>query len=168
VLINIAGIQRTTPIETLTVADIRDLFEVNAIGTMIFCREALRHLPDNGGVIVNVASSSADHGNPYMSAYTASKGAVAALTRNVAAHCRAQGLFIRCNAVIPGGIKTPMTAALVSTLPHEVTDITLSPSASFCDPVDVAHAVTYLLGEESRFVNGSELRVDNALLSAIA
>src|SRR3546814_4203195 len=83
VLINIAGIQRTTPIETLTVADMRELFEVNMIGTMVFCREALRHLPEQVGVIVNIASTAADHGNPYMSAYAASKGAVLAFSKTL-------------------------------------------------------------------------------------
>jgi NAD(P)-dependent dehydrogenase (short-subunit alcohol dehydrogenase family) len=74
VLVNVAGTHRTTPIDRLSVQDLRQLFEVNCVGTALFCREALRHLPDRSGVIVNVASSSAAHGNPYMTAYSASKG----------------------------------------------------------------------------------------------
>jgi 3(or 17)beta-hydroxysteroid dehydrogenase len=173
-LVNAAAICPGEDLEATSLALFQQVQRVNVEGAFLACQAAVRamraHPPrqPHGGSIVNVVSTAALAGHRGLCAYTASKGAVAALTRNVAAHCRAQGLFIRCNAVIPGGIKTPMTAALVSTLPHEVTDITLSPSASFCDPVDVAHAVTYLLGEESRFVNGSELRVDNALLSAIA
>ncbi|MBB2740813.1 UNVERIFIED_ORG: NAD(P)-dependent dehydrogenase (short-subunit alcohol dehydrogenase family) [Microbispora rosea subsp. rosea] len=59
VLVNVAGIQRTTPIASLTVADLNLLFSVNLVGTALFCREALRHLPDRTGVIVNVASIAA-------------------------------------------------------------------------------------------------------------
>jgi 3(or 17)beta-hydroxysteroid dehydrogenase len=173
-LVNAAAICPSEDLEATSLALFQKVQRINVDGVFLGCQAAVRAMranrPDGprGGSIVNVVSTAAVAGHRGLCAYTASKGAVAALTRNVAAHCRAQGLFVRCNAVIPGGIKTPMTATLVATLPREVTDIAVSPTANFCDPVDVAHAVTYLLGEESRFVNGSELRVDNALLSAIA
>ena len=56
VLVNVAGIHKTTPIETLTVDDLNRLFSVNLVGTALFCREALKHLPDRTGVLVNTAS----------------------------------------------------------------------------------------------------------------
>lgn len=64
VVVNVAGTHRTTPIGTLSTEDLRTLFEINCVGTAVVCREALRHLPDKSGVIVNVASTSASHGNP--------------------------------------------------------------------------------------------------------
>lgn len=115
VLVNVAGIHRTTPIGRLTVAGMERLFAVNTAGTALFCREALPHLPDGSGVIVNVASAAA-HGNPYMTAYAASKGAVLGLTLSPAAEVAHRG--IRAVPVSPGSVATPLAGPHV--LPPEL------------------------------------------------
>jgi 3(or 17)beta-hydroxysteroid dehydrogenase len=140
---------------------------INADGAFLGCKTAIAEMATGGGSIVNLASTAAAAGFQGMCAYSASKGAVTALTRNVAAHCRSRGLHIRCNAVLPGGIKTPMTEAIWKDLDPALTDISVHPAAAFCDPIDVAYMVVYLLSDESRFVNGAEMRLDNALLIAI-
>lgn len=158
VLINVAGIQRTTPIETLSVKDMRELFEVNTIGTALFCREALRHLPDGVGVIVNVASSAADHGNPYMSAYAASKGAVLALSKTLAAELVGRG--IRVVPVSPGTTATPLTAAVT---PGDLDFSYFGRVRSLlgsASPEQIAAAIAFAASSDASYYTGAELRVD--------
>ncbi len=167
-LVNCAAMFAEPSLEETSLELWRRIMHVNADGAFLACRAAVRAMKEKGGAIVNIVSTAALAGHEGMCAYSASKGAVAALTRNVATHCRENGMFIRCNAIVPGGIKTEMTEHLWKSLPPAMTDIETSPKAGFCEPVDVANAAIYLLSHESRFVNGCELRVDNALLTAIA
>jgi NAD(P)-dependent dehydrogenase (short-subunit alcohol dehydrogenase family) len=159
VLVNVAGIQRTTPLPTLTVEQMQQLFAVNALGTVLCCREAAPHLPDGAGVIVNIASSAATHGHPYMSAYAASKGAVLAITQTLAAELAPRG--IRVLAISPGGVRTPLTAAV--SFP-DGTDRSyygrVLPLLGFGEPEDVAAAIAFAASADGRYWTGSELRLD--------
>jgi len=159
VLANVAGIQRTTPLATLTVAELQELFAVNTIGTALFCREAAPRLPDQTGVIVNIASSAATHGHPYMSAYAASKGAVLALTQTLAAELAPRG--VRVLAISPGGVRTPLTANV--TFP-EGADRSyygrVIPLLGFGEPEDIAAAIAFAASSDGRYWTGSELRLD--------
>ncbi len=156
-LINVAGIHRTTPIEQLTVDDLRLLYEVNLVGTALFCREAVPHLPQ-GGVIVNVASSAAGHGNPYMSAYSASKGAVLSFSLSLAAELVARG--IRVVPVSPGTVTTPLTAAVT---PGDLDFSYYGRIRSLmgeADPEQVASVIAFAASADASYVTGVELRVD--------
>lgn len=158
VLINLAGIHRTTPIETLTVRDLRDLFEVNLVGTALFCREAVRHLPDRTGVIVNVASTAADHGNPYMTAYSASKGAVLAFSKSLAAELVGRG--IRVVPVSPGTTVTPLTAGVTpGDLDFSYFGRIISPLGA-AQPEQLAAAIVFAASRDASYFTGAELRVD--------
>ena len=159
VLANVAGIQRTTPLATLTVAELQELFAVNTIGTALFCREAALHLPDHTGVIVNIASSAATHGHQYMAAYAASKGAVLALTQTLAAELAPRG--IRVLAISPGGVRTPLTAKV--TFPEDADRSyygRVLPLLGFGEPEDVAAAIAFAASADGRYWTGSELRLD--------
>ncbi len=156
-LVNVAGIHRTTPIETLTVADLRLLYDVNLVGTALFCREAVPHLP-RGGVIVNVASSAAAHGNPYMSAYSASKGAVLSFSLSLAAELIGRG--IRVVAVSPGTVTTPLTAAVT---PGDLDFSYYARIRSLMgagEPEQVAGVIAFAASDDASYVTGVELRVD--------
>lgn len=159
VLLNVAGMHRTTPLDTLTVAEMRQLFAVNAIGTALFCREAAPHLPDGRGVIVNIASTAATKGHPYMSAYAASKGAVLALTQTLAAELAPRG--IRVLAISPGGVETALTAGV--TFP-EGADVSyyarVTPLLGFGRPEDIAGAIAFAASSDGRYWTGTELRLD--------
>lgn len=157
VLVNVAGIHRTTPIETLTVDDLRALFDVNVVGTALFCREALRHLPQ-GGVIVNTASSSASHGNPYMTAYSASKGAVLAFSLSLASELVDRG--IRVVALSPGTVATPMTAAVhADGLDFGYYSRIRSPLGP-AQPEQIAGAIAFAASRDASYLTGVDLRVD--------
>ncbi|GGO72770.1 SDR family NAD(P)-dependent oxidoreductase [Nonomuraea cavernae] len=159
VLVNVAGIHRTTPIETLTVADLHLLFSVNLVGTALLCREALRHLPDGTGVIVNVASSAATQGTPYMTAYSASKGAVLSFSLSLAAELA--GRRIRVVPISPGTVATPLTSGLEF---PEGLDLryfgrirSLFGSAG---PEQIAAVIAFAASADAGYLTGAEILVD--------
>jgi 3(or 17)beta-hydroxysteroid dehydrogenase len=166
VLVNNAGIYATGTIEDTSLEQWRKLQRVNGEGTFLGCKygvAAMRAAPS--GSIINLSSAAALGGMSTLAAYSATKGAITALTRSVAAHCKQQGYRIRCNSIHPGGIATDMTRALRADLGAAAVGIDADPRAGFCEPSDVAYMVAYLASDESRFVNGAELRIDNALLT---
>jgi NAD(P)-dependent dehydrogenase (short-subunit alcohol dehydrogenase family) len=156
-LINVAGIHRTTPIERLTVEDLRALFDVNVVGTALFCREALPYLPE-GGVIVNTASSSASHGNPFMTAYSASKGAVLAFSLSLASEVVTRG--IRVLVVSPGSTATPLTAAVdFQGLDPTYYSRIVSPMGTG-RPEQIAATIAFAASRDASYLTGVDLRVD--------
>jgi 3(or 17)beta-hydroxysteroid dehydrogenase len=122
-----------------------------------------------GGSIVNMSSIAGIGGVSSFCAYSASKGAVAAMTRSIAAHARFHGYKIRCNAIHPDGIKTPMVFNLQAS--REAAKLSqIRPldqkqmMARFAEPEDIANLVLFLASDESRFIQGAELRIDNGYL----
>lgn len=159
VLVNVAGAHRTTPIGSLTVADLRELFEINLVGTAVFCREVTPLLPDGTGVIVNVASTSAAHGNPYMSAYSASKGAVLGFSLSLAAELVGRG--IRVVPVSPGTVDTPLTrsVAVEPGLDLSAFDRIRSPLGP-ARPEQISAAIAFAASSDASYLTGVDLRVD--------
>lgn len=158
VLLNVAGTHRTTPIGALTVADLRHLFEVNLVGTALFCREVVPHLPDGAGVVVNVASSAAAHGNPYMTAYSASKGAVLGFTLSLAAELAERG--IRVLAVSPGTVDTPLIRDVIpGDLDFGYYARIRSP-LGVARPEQVAATLAFAGSRDASHLTGVDLRVD--------
>ncbi|WP_328867806.1 SDR family NAD(P)-dependent oxidoreductase [Streptomyces sp. NBC_00304] len=159
VLVNVAGIHRTTPMDRLTAADLERLFRVNTVGTALFCREALPHLPDGSGVVVNVASSAASHGNPYMTAYAASKGAVLAFSLSLAAEVAHRG--IRVVPVSPGSVATPLAGPHV--LPPGLdTSYYARIRAPFgaARPEQIAGVIAFAASRDAACLTGAEIRAD--------
>ena len=157
VLVNVAGIHRTTPIERLTVDDLRALYDVNVVGTALFCREALRHLRE-GGVIVNTASSSASHGNPYMSAYSATKGAVLAFSLSLASEVIGRG--VRVLVVSPGSTATPLTEGVrLEGLDPAYYARIVSPLGTG-RPEQIAATIAFAASRDASYLTGVDLRVD--------
>lgn len=154
VLANNAGIFNTISFEDLTADDYRRQFETNVIAASELSRRAMEKM-DRGSAIVNTVSI-AMHGGWYMTHYTASKAALAGVTRSLALALAAKG--IRVNAVAPGAIATPMLldrqddkAALV---------ISRIPMGAYGRPEDIAAAVGFLSSDEARYVTGAILPVD--------
>ncbi|AZD86951.1 Putative short-chain dehydrogenase [Pseudomonas chlororaphis subsp. aureofaciens] len=165
VLVNNAAILAMASIEDTTLDLWRKVLTVNSDGYFLGCKYAIAAMRETGGgSIINMSSVAALGAMPLFCAYSASKGAVAAMTRSVALHCKQQGYRIRCNSVHPDGINTPMTQALTGgqELSQEVLD--QDPMNRMCAPRDVANVVLFLASDESRFINGAEIRVDNAQL----
>ncbi|WP_300683128.1 SDR family NAD(P)-dependent oxidoreductase [Nocardioides sp.] len=159
VLVNVAGIHRTTPIETLSVDDLRALYEVNLVGTALFCREAVANL-SRGSAIVNVASLSATQGNPYMTAYSASKGAVLAFSISLAAELVGRG--IRVVPISPGQVATPLTAVVGPEAAH--LDFSyfgrIRSLMGEAQPEQIAGVIAFAASDDASYLTGAEIRVD--------
>jgi len=164
VLANVAGILRTanTHEHPLEVWD--QVLAINLTGTFLCCRAALPELLKTGGNIVNVSSTAALAGHPWAAAYSASKGGVLALTRTIAVEYGRKG--VRCNAVCPGSIQTPITKDFDF---PEGADMDLVRRIMALDtargPETVAAAIAFLASDDAAHVNGDELRVDGGTLS---
>lgn len=134
------------------------VFRVNVRGTMLCCREALAIMEgQRSGVIINTASNLALQGNVIQAAYSASKAAIIQMTRSIATSHGHLG--IRCNAVLPG--LTGSRSALEH-LPPRLLEIvreeTLTPYLG--DPMDIAHTVAFLAGDEARYITGQAIAAD--------
>jgi 3(or 17)beta-hydroxysteroid dehydrogenase len=166
VLVNNAAICPLGSIEETSLDTWRQVMRVNADGYFLGCKFGVQAMKGNpaGGSIVVMSSVAALGGLPMMCAYSGAKGAVTALTRSVAVHCKRNGYRIRCNSIHPDGIWTPMTQALVRDLDPAALGIGTDPMARMCQPEDVANLVLFLASDASRFINGAELRIDNAQL----
>jgi NAD(P)-dependent dehydrogenase (short-subunit alcohol dehydrogenase family) len=142
--------------------DIWDIsFAVNARGTMMCCRRALRIMESQGGgVLINIASNLALQGNIVQVAYSSSKAAVIQMTRSIAASHGRRG--IRCNAVLPG--LTGSQAALEH-LPEQMRSIvaeeTLTPGITV--PEDIAEIVAFLASDAARTITGQCIVADGGL-----
>jgi NAD(P)-dependent dehydrogenase (short-subunit alcohol dehydrogenase family) len=137
---------------------------VNLSGTFAFCRAAIPALIEHQGNIVNVSSTAALSGHPWAAAYSASKGGVLALTKVIAVEYAKQGL--RCNAVCPGSITTPITKQFEF---PDGADFKLVDRIMAIDkprgPETVAAAIAFLASDDAAHVNGEHIRVDGGTLS---
>ena len=139
------------------------VMDANLHGTYLGCRAALEPMKRaGGGSIINLASVLAIRGEAYALAYCASKGAVRLLTKSIAVHCGEQKNNIRCNAVCPGYMLTPMVRRFTSEIGQEETQRIAEkhPLGRMGDSDDIAHMVVYLASDESTFVTGADMVVD--------
>jgi 3(or 17)beta-hydroxysteroid dehydrogenase len=151
VLVNNAGVLRSDNIETATLEDWRFVNSVNVEGTFLGCKHAIPAMrAGRNGSIINMSSTVAIMGFPGSPAYTASKGAVQALTRSVAVYCIEKGDRIRCNGVYPHLHRSPMAEANNSP----------STEASMSSPMAVANAVLFLASDASSDMNGTFINLD--------
>ena len=157
VLVNNAGIVFPSDIETTTLEQYRLINAIHAEGTFLGCQHAVQAMKARGGSIVNIASITALRASPQVLPYAAAKGAIRAMSLAVAGHCRDKGYPIRCNAIFPGVMATPLVVSVVGEN---------YPGAG--QPDDVANMVLYLASDESRFVTGAEFVVDNGATARLA
>ncbi len=115
------------------------------------------------GDIINYSSPVAYRGRPKTSAYTAIKGAVAAMSNVLAGELGPRG--IRVNVIAPGSVPTPATAGFVTAEQYEARAKGI-PLRRNGRPEDVAHAVAFLLSEEADFINGAMLSIDGGIIAA--
>jgi 3(or 17)beta-hydroxysteroid dehydrogenase len=166
VLVNNAGIVVIADPEETTLDQFRKANAVMSEGVFLGCKYAIPLMAKSGGgSIINMSSTASHLGYPVFFAYSAAKGAVRAMTKSIAIHCQAKGYGIRCNSVHPASIETPMIqfAEGRAGTEAEVPDGPL-PAGAVGAPKDVASLVLYLASDESRFINGSEIMIDNALI----
>jgi NAD(P)-dependent dehydrogenase (short-subunit alcohol dehydrogenase family) len=161
VLVNNAGISSIAPAENTSSTQFRRVLEVNLLAPFILCRVfGLLMLAQRSGSIINIASIAGLIGISDRVAYNASKHGLIGLTRTLAAEWGGRG--VRCNAVCPGWVKTPMDVADQANSGYTDSDITNRvPMARFASPDDIATAVSFLADPaQSGFINGQAIAVD--------
>lgn len=163
VLVNNAGVVRIATPETCTLEDFRFQNAVMSEGVFLGCKHAIPAMKaSGGGSIINMSSVASHLGYPVYFAYGAAKGAVRAMTKSIAVHCQMQKYGVRCNSIHAGAIDTQMVRDATKTLGMEMSFWEQTPTG-LGRPEDVASLVVYLASDESRFVNGAEILIDNAL-----
>jgi 3(or 17)beta-hydroxysteroid dehydrogenase len=159
VLVNNAGVIRLDTIETATLDDWRFVNAVNVEGTFLGCKHSIPAMrAAGGGSIINMSSTTAILGFPDAPGYTASKGAIQALTRAVAVYCITRGDQIRCNGVYPHQHQSPMAEA--NNPPEAISEMS--------SPFAVANAVLFLASDESADLNGTFLNLDRGTSCLVA
>ena len=156
--------------------DWRAVHRVNLDGTFLGCKYAIRAMRQagRGGSIVNIASRSGLVGIAGASAYASSKAAIRNHTKSVALYCAEQNLGIRCNAIFPAAILTPMWEPMLTGLEGEALEQRLAsfvadtPLHRFGRPEEVASIAVMLASDEATYVTGAEFTIDGGLLAGSA
>ena len=163
-LVHMAGILRFERFHETTAASWQRMLDINLNGTFYMNRSAIPRLLETRGSIVNAASTAALAGLHWGAAYSASKGAVLALTRSIAVEYAKDG--VRANCVSPGDIQTPMTAApQMPDMPSQEQIIRISSLGGPKGPEVVAGVIAMLASEDARHITGEDIRVDGGTLS---
>jgi len=159
VLVNNAAIYRVRPIEKEGLEEFTRVLSVNLAGTFLGIRSSIEPMRrSGGGSIINVSSVAGMEGIRGHAAYGSSKWAVRGLTKTAALELGPLG--IRVNSVHPGAIDTAMIAPYIR--PGEDRGAGY-PLQRVGVPIDVAHLVLFLAGDESSYVTGAEITVDGGL-----
>lgn len=167
VLVNNAGIVLVETVESTTTDQWRFAQSIMSDGVFFGCKYGIGAMKDNGErcSIINVSSTAAFLGYPVFFAYAAAKGAVRSMTKSVAMHCQMEGYTIRANSIHPGGIDTPMVAsASAQQGPPPAPGANTPPGPGLGEPIDVANTVLFLASDESKFINGAEILIDNGTI----
>jgi 3(or 17)beta-hydroxysteroid dehydrogenase len=140
--------------------------QVNADSCFLGCQQGIAAMKECGGSIVNMASVSTWLPIEGYAGYSASKAAVAALTRASALYCRKNGLAIRVNSLHPDGIYTPMMKATAPGVPEKylLFDPKVNPKGRAIMPEHIAKVLLFLASDDSVAISGAEIKADSAIL----
>ncbi len=153
VLVNSAGVVGpNAPLVNISEADWRRTFQVNVDGVFIMCRTVVPGMVERGwGRVVNIASIAGKDGNPNLSAYSASKAAVIALTKSLAKELATSGVIV--NSVAPAVFETPMNSDTSPEVLERL--VSLIPMKRLGQPRELAALVSWLVSHECSFSTGA-------------
>jgi NAD(P)-dependent dehydrogenase (short-subunit alcohol dehydrogenase family) len=163
ILVNNAGIYSSllpTPFEKITVDEWRKVMDVNTMGVFLCCRAVISDMRKlKGGRIINIASGSQFRGTPFFLHYTASKGAVVAMTRVLASELGKDKILV--NAISPGFTLSDGVKSNKTQMEHfrEISQ-KARPLGRDSLPEDLVGAVKFFAGPDSNFITGQTLVVD--------
>lgn len=166
ILVSNAGIQHRAPLEDFPPDAFERLMRTNVSSVFNVGQACARHMIARGrGKIVNIASVNAALARPTIAPYTATKGAVANLTKGMAADWARHGL--NCNAIAPGYISTPLNAALEADPAFNGWLAKRTPAGRWGRAEELVGACVYLASDAASFVHGHVLYVDGGLTSSL-
>jgi len=166
VLVNNAGVNLPGVFHEITNETIDRTLNVNVKGAMYLTRAAIPHMLARGnGSIVNMSSVNGLVSEPFLTAYSASKGAIVMFTKGIALDYAKAG--IRCNAICPGWVDTPINYAhadLLGGLDHVYENIgVFQPIGRPGTPREIANLVLFLSSDEASFITGSIISADGGM-----
>jgi 3-oxoacyl-[acyl-carrier protein] reductase len=160
ILINNAGIMKTTPLADVTEAEFDQQFAINVKGTFFACQQALKHMEDQGR-IVNFSTSVTGQMFPGYSVYAGTKGAVEQITRQLAKEFGSRQITI--NAVAPGPVNTELFS--VGKTEQQLEGMRkMNAFGRLGEPEDIANVISFLVSEESQWVTGQTLRANGGFI----
>ena len=168
ILINNAGIGLVGNIENTDEKDFDKIFEVNVKGLFNITKVIIPRMKQNGGSIINMASTAAIVGLDDRFAYSASKGAVMSMTNSIAKDYLSYG--IRCNSISPGRVHTPFVDSYLDKFyPNNKEEMfeklsKTQPLGRMAKPSEVASLVLYLCSDEASFITGSDFQIDGGFV----
>ena len=172
ILVNNAGIIKRIPMAEMSVADFREVIDIDLTAAFIVSKAVLPDMMGKrSGKIINICSMMSELGRETVSAYASAKGGLKMLTKNIASEYGAYN--IQCNGIGPGYIATPQTAPLRerqadgSRHPFDSFIIAKTPAERWGNPEDLMGAAVFLASPASDFVNGHILYVDGGILAYI-
>ena len=159
--------------EQVSLAAWHRVHAVNLDGTLLGCQAAIKAMKAAGrGSIINISSRSGLVGIPGAAAYASSKAAILNHTRSVALHCAQQGWAIRCNAIAPAAILTPIWEPMIGDGPDRDEKMAAlvadTPLKRFGMPAEVAAVAVMLASDEAAYMTGETLTLDGGLLAGSA
>jgi len=165
-LVNNAGILVSRPLLEMEVEQYRRVLDVNLVGCFLGVQRVGRVMREQGGgSIVNVSSTAGFKAAPGLAGYVSSKFGVRGLTHSAALELGAHG--IRVNSIHPGGVETPMVAALREQLgvpDGQAAPYDQLPLGRIGQPIEMARLALFLVSDESSYCTGSEFVADGGLL----
>lgn len=166
ILVNNAGMQHRTPLEDFPADAFERLMRTNVSSVFNVGQAVARHMIARGaGKIINIASVQTALARPGIAPYTATKGAVANLTKGMATDWAKYGL--QCNAIAPGYFDTPLNAALVSDPAFTTWLEKRTPAGRWGNVDELVGACIFLASGASSFVNGHVLFVDGGITASL-
>jgi len=165
ILVNCAGRTKRSPTLDLPDAEWNSILETNLTGTLRACRVIGRHMIERRyGRIINIASLSSFVALYEVAAYSASKAAVASLTKSLAIEWASKGVCV--NAIAPGVFRTDLNAALLDGTDRGKEFLTRTPMGRFGKLDELVGAAVFLASEAASFVTGHILAVDGGFLAS--
>lgn len=158
ILVNNAGISSEKPYQEINFEDWQKMLSINGFGPFAGMKHVAPYMAaQKKGSIVNISSYTAQIGQGF-NHYSASKGAVRAISKAAATTFGSQG--VRVNTLFPGIIETPMTQALSTSKELLGRLIQATPLRRLGQPEDIANAALFLASDESSYITGAELVID--------
>jgi 3-oxoacyl-[acyl-carrier protein] reductase len=158
ILVNNAGIYGFAPLEQIDADHFHRHFDLNVLGLLLATKEAVALFPEGGGNVINISSVVSTGAFPGAAVYSATKGAVDAITRALAAELGSRG--IRVNAINPGMVETEGThTAGISGSDMQKQVEAVTPLGRIGQPQDIAGAAVFLASADSSWITGQTLQI---------
>jgi 3-oxoacyl-[acyl-carrier protein] reductase len=161
-LVNNAGVYAFTPLEQVTDEEFHRIFNLNVLGLLLASKEALKYFGPEGGSIINIGSVVSSLTPPHSSVYTATKGAVDAITQVLAKELGPKN--IRVNSINPGMVETEgVHAAGIIGTDFEKNTVAQTPLGRLGQPEDIATIAAFLASDDSKWLTGELVKAGGGL-----